>query len=139
MNVGYFDTSFYRDADQASDISEVDSNAIAHFGVKGMKWGVRKQRKSSRDAESDFVRSVKRKPISKMSNAELRRASSRLQLEVNYSSLKKQRASQRFGHKLIRKIGKQAGDKLTSSITDKVVSKGMVFAQAGLDKLVHKT
>lgn len=49
------------------------SNKLAHFGVKGMKWGVRKQ--------------TTRKSISEMSNEELQEAITRGNLERQYMGL----------------------------------------------------
>lgn len=45
---------------------------LQHHGVKGMKWGVRKDRKS----------------VKKMSNKELKNANERMRLENEYRSLK---------------------------------------------------
>lgn len=118
----------------ASDIPRNDRNALEHFGVKGMKWGVRKDRKSSRprDPESQFVKDVRKKKVSTLSNEDLRRASNRLQLEVNYTSLKKQREAQSLGGKIVQKVGKQMGDKTASAIANTVVNKGMKYTSLGL-------
>lgn len=47
-------------------------NELKHFGVKGMKWGVRKERKS----------------VKSMTDKELQKANSRMRLERDYKELK---------------------------------------------------
>lgn len=74
-----------------------NSNYIAHHGVKGMRWGVRRSRDqlarargSRRDSWSDDakeVRNLKKKRINQMSNAELRKYNERTRLEQEYSRL----------------------------------------------------
>ena len=74
-------------------------NELYHYGVKGMKWGVRKSKKQLRRErakknansqvskdykESAFLR--RRNPRS-LSNAELKKAINRMQLEKQYREL----------------------------------------------------
>lgn len=70
-------------------------NELYHFGVKGMKWGVRKDHKrsvSSKHSRSDSKdytesRDLLKKSPNKLSNAELRKINERLNLEQQYSNL----------------------------------------------------
>lgn len=69
-------------------------NILAHFGVKGMKWGVRKSRKApkqgpSDDAKTAFNALVKAKGsgVEALSNRELRALNDRLNLESNFQRL----------------------------------------------------
>lgn len=78
----------------------MDDNYLAHFGVKGMKWGVRRKR----SGDSSETRSLKRKPIKSMSNAELKRANERMNLEANYKDLVRTRnasPARKFARKVI--------------------------------------
>lgn len=75
-----------------------ESEYLEHFGIPGMKWGVRhgrskgsgktsrKSKKSSRptNSESDFLRETKKRDVSTMSNEDLQRINTRLNLENNY-------------------------------------------------------
>ena len=82
----------------------IADNVLAHFGievggelkqygVKGMKWGVVRERGSNgrvkRTVSSDHEesRASKKKPISQMSNAELKRLNERLELERKNNQL----------------------------------------------------
>lgn len=69
------------------------SDELHHYGVKGMKWGVRKDVYKSigniSKSASNVVRKTnnKKKNYSNLSNEELRRRIDRLQLEKRYSEL----------------------------------------------------
>lgn len=68
------------------------SDFLAHYGVLGMKWGKRKNSDGStgkKPASSDHIetREIKKKPVSEMSNAELQKIVTRMNLEMQYSKL----------------------------------------------------
>lgn len=74
-------------------------NELYHFGVKGMKWGVRKSRsrsgssknrRSKTDGWSDDAKEayrINKKKVNQMSNAELKKLNERRNLERNYHQL----------------------------------------------------
>ena len=76
------------------------SNELAHFGVKGMRWGVRKK-----------IDRNPRKSVSEMSNQELQDHITRVNLERQYAGLKPKRAPSR----LITKYRDKFEDKLTNA------------------------
>lgn len=61
----------------------IDKEFLEHYGVKGMKWGVRRNRSSSPKRSGGDPK----KGIKSLSDAELQRRVNRLNLEKQYSSL----------------------------------------------------
>lgn len=59
---------------------------LLHYGVLGMKWGRRKDRRRQ-SADYKKSRALKKKKISEMSDDELTTLNKRLNLEKNYRSL----------------------------------------------------
>lgn len=101
---------------------------IAMEGVKGMKWGIRKDRTSS---STEVGREV-----SKMSDQELRTKLNRLQMERNYKDLvsKKNAESQtRFdrGLSVVQKQMKAAGEEQLKNVFSKTLKFGI---SKGLEK-----
>ena len=64
-------------------IDEVD-NFLAHYGKKGMKWGVRKANLSPEHASVKAIRKSKAKSLT---DAELKQAIGRMNLEKQYKDL----------------------------------------------------
>lgn len=71
---------------------------LYHYGVKGMKWGIRKEHRSSdsrkkRSKMEDWsddakeANQISKKKVSQMSNAELQQLNNRKNLEQQYSRL----------------------------------------------------
>jgi hypothetical protein len=54
---------------------------VAHYGVKGMKWGVRRKRSASADAQRH--RGNKKKALKELSDDELKSLVNRLNMEQN--------------------------------------------------------
>ena len=74
-------------------MSNILDDFLEHAGVKGMKWGVRKSRRSP-SSDASEVKTLKKKKRYELSNAELKRVNERLQLEkklkdLNPSSVKR--------------------------------------------------
>lgn len=73
------------------------NNELIHFGVLGMKWGVRRSSGSNvtkgerlrTTASEDYKKSreLRKKKLSSLSNSELKSLNERLQLEQNYKNL----------------------------------------------------
>lgn len=64
-----------------SDVKEF----IAHYGTKGMKWGVRKPRRVSSDYKQ--TSNLRGRNPSELTNKQLKSVNERVQLEVNYRRL----------------------------------------------------
>lgn len=74
------------------------NNEIYHYGVPGMKWGVRRSqnklgridkrsKKNNWSDDATTAAKIKTKKVSQMTNAELRKLNDRKNLEQNYSKL----------------------------------------------------
>ena len=124
---------------------------LYHYGVLGMKWGVRKserqlagiRKKAKRDGWSEDAKSaaeIRTKNPKQMSNAEMRKLNERTQLERNYKQLHPSTISRGFSAvakagaimgtailvynnaNTLRKIGKPAADKVIDFVGDMVLS-----------------
>lgn len=103
-------------------MSDLD-DFLAHYGIRGMKWGVRRSRaelaktRAGHEPSSDASAArrtqaqVKKGGIGSVSNADLRALNERLNLEKNYKSLtsSKQKDGQSFVEKVV-KGGKTMND-----------------------------
>lgn len=110
--------------------SDSDNNAdISHFGILGMKWGFRKKnpqsvsrkeqkRKANKKTAPDYNESqfIRNRNTKSMSNADLKKAVSRMQLEQQYRQLTQHDRS------YARKIGEQFVSSLISSGTQLLVN-----------------
>ena len=107
-----------------------NANEIYHYGILGMKWGRRKARPNTSQDYKDY-QNIKKKKVSEMSNAELRKLNERQNLERQYKSLNQNTIQKGLkiagataatlgtvvglyenGHKII-KIGKNVVDKIS--------------------------
>lgn len=89
-----------------------NKNSLAHVGVLGMKWGVRRASGSSSKKPSNANKSTgtqKKKRLEDMSDDELRTAISRIQMEKQYKSLtaKETSAGKKFASEVLSSAGKQ--------------------------------
>lgn len=108
------------------------SDQLTHYGVLGMKWGRRKDRRSSSSApirtSADHKTKVrlKKKRVSEMSNEELRQLNNRLQLERQYADLNK--ASVASGKKVVTDILTNAAKQTVTTYAAKYMSKALESA-----------
>lgn len=98
----------------------MEGNELAHYGIKGMKWGVRRteaqlarargnttSKKSESAVKKKSSTSISNKKISEMSDEELNRIVNRLQLEKRYRDLNPEKVS--------------AGKKFVNTVMNQVV------------------
>ena len=96
-------------------------NILAHFGVKGQKWGVRRSQKSL-----DRAAGRNENDPRFMSDAELRSRLSRMQMEKQYKDLTKAppTVSQKGAEQTASSLTKSYADKYTAAFLAGNVGKG---------------
>ena len=113
-------------------------NELYHFGVKGMKWGVRKDRKRSvsskrsRSDNKDYTesRDLLKKSPNKLSNAELRKINERLNLEQQYSNLTT--IQKQKGNRFIDKVSNQMKQTAANEVSKQLMNAGKIILGIGI-------
>lgn len=113
-------------------------NELYHFGVKGMKWGVRKDRKRSvsskhsRSDNKDYTesRDLLKKSPNKLSNAELRKINERLNLEQQYSNLTT--IQKQKGNRFIDKVSDQMKKTAANEVSKQLMNAGKIILGIGI-------
>jgi hypothetical protein len=77
---------------------------IEHHGVKGMKWGVRNEKKN-RAPSGDFKKTIglRGRPVHQLSNRQLKVVNERLNLEQNYLRMHQHQSKTDAGHAAVKK------------------------------------
>lgn len=105
-------------------------NELYHFGVKGMKWGVRKDRKRSDSKDYTESRDLLEKSPNKLSNAELRKINERLNLEQQYSNLTA--TQKQKGNRFINKVSNQMKQTAANEVSKQLMNAGKIILGAGI-------
>ena len=100
------------------------SNTLVHYGILGMKWGIRRtpeqlararRRSTTDEPHEDYKKAHTSKSIKSMSDAELRNRLNRIQMERQYSQLSSSNVSK--GREYIQKIIKAGATIATATTT----------------------
>ena len=122
----------YNESNNVRDFSvstEASVSSLYHFGILGMKWGVRRQRGSDgrivegSHASEDHqkARDLKKKGARNLSNSELKAYVERMNLEKQYSNLNKKEVS--AGRKFVSDVLVTAGKTtLTTFVTKQMTN-----------------
>ena len=139
----------------------MDNNELYHYGVLGMKWGIRrtasqlgnqiKVRKAAKKRNDNLAKARKkqaeRRDLMKkgklkpkdMTPAELQKEIQRLQLEKQYMDLKRDTSTQNKGKTFASKYGGQFVDKLVTNVGIDLVTQLAKSAGAkGVNELIGK-
>ena len=114
---------------------EID-DFLAHYGVKGMKWGVR--RSSSSGTSGSTNKTASRPAVKSMSDDELRRRINRIQMERAYNTLTEQQTAsgkakaKEFGKMLLKDIVVSSAKEIGKEIFKQIL-KDQIKKRTGLD------
>lgn len=108
----------------------VDGDILAHYGIKGMKWGVRRDNSSAppRSDDSDTAKNVKKKikagGVKALSNDELRTYLERIDLEKRYnkSDTGPKAEAKKFVKDTLLQVGKQEAAKILTKQVAKALA-----------------
>lgn len=98
-------------------MSDATTDILEHFGVKGMKWGVRRPRGKNGRVGSTQKTKFQKSP-SRLSDAELAKRVKRLEMEKKYNELNETPKSE--GKKMASRIVRTVGEETITKITKEV-------------------
>lgn len=106
---------------------------LMHYGILGMKWGVRRSRKElerarkARNASEDSKKASrsKKRDVSELSNEELRELNNRMQLERTYRDLTKSEISP--GKKFVQEVLRETSKELAKEYLKKGAKYGIDY------------
>lgn len=121
-------------------MAETLDELLEHYGVKGMHWGVRKNRSDSGPSSPDAKRAkvhastVKTHGTKALSNKELQELVTRMNLERQFATLhqqsKKENPGIKFAKELLIQVGKEQAGKLAREQIAKQLAKGLAAARS---------
>ena len=109
-------------------------DVMAHFGVRGMRWGVRRKSGGSSHPETEDAKKtavstakVKSSGTKSLSTKDLQDLVTRMNLEQQYSRLstqnKKENPGIKFAKELLINVGKQQATSIASGLAAKQIAK----------------
>lgn len=116
-----------------------DDNSLAHYGVKGMKWGKRKARgstpKSEDAAKADRYKArVRKSGVSSLSNKELKALNERINLEKSFKDIQVETYS--TGRKVTTKVVKKSEKIVVAAIATVAAQQVASLIKSGISSAV---
>lgn len=112
------------------------NDVLIHYGVPGMRWGVRRKSKRTPSEDHTESRNIKKKHVSEMSNNELQRVNRRMELEQNYSRLSSRKKS--AGEKFITGVIVGAATGVATAYATKYAKKGAAYLEKAIANKIAK-
>lgn len=108
-------------------------NFLEHFGIKGMKWGVRRKPGSSKKKSAAATAKT-------LTNKELKKRVDRLNMEKRYSELSKEssRATMSNGKRIVTDVVENFGKEYPKSLGKKAAKKGSQLTVDILGDVIEK-
>lgn len=128
----------------------MDNNELYHYGVLGMRWGIRRSRSTSSGKGSKKKKSTnqkvaqkskpKQKTVKDLSNDELKAKITRLELEKRYRDLNPPTVSRgrKFVDKVLAPAATEASKRLLSDFITKQGSKALGMTKANTEDYTTK-
>lgn len=134
------------------DTAEAKDLELFHYGIKGMKWGVRRpegpdgtvssgvaaKRTRGEDDSENYTtsRSLKKNPISTLSNQELQDVVTRMNLEQQYNRLNPKKTSK--GRKIVEDALTEVTKQVVKDVVKQGVEQGFEAIKRGIEKKLNK-
>lgn len=104
-------------------------NYLAHYGILGMRWGVRRSKaqlerargKTKSDDDSSEESSTKKKSVSEMSDDELRTRLNRMNMEIQYRNAVNQLTPKKESR--VKRVLKDVAESAFKSVSSKAVER----------------
>lgn len=120
--------------------------ALAHFGVKGMKWGVRRSKSQLSSHSEDALKALESKRVASssgthaLSNQDLQHLVKRMQLEKQFADLggQQKKSGRKFVSTLLGNVGNQQANRVANVAATVAVNAAIAKAASrpGAHKLV---
>lgn len=133
----YEGPTFRLNDDDGMAMSDQLEEFLEHFGVKGMKWGVRRNHSSESDSEdaknaAEAAKKVRKHGTRSLTNKELQALVTRMNLEQQFTRLApetKSKKAAKFAADILVSVGKEQARRLASDAATKQIAKFLATAR----------